>query len=567
MDDGLTDLAAAAWDTILAAEPLYATAIGDRRFDDQLPPVRPVDRAAVMIALRAHRQRASDLAARPWDDTGDAVTASALAAVLSQEIDRREARLLDWVVDPVDGPQATFLDLAAYQTVVTPADGERMAMRWSAMGPWLDDHSANVRDALDKGLVSSSSLVRRVVAQLDDLLGRPDAGWPLLEPAHAERDGWSDADRSGFAAALMSAVQDRVRPALVRYRSVLHDEVLPRARPDDRPGLLHVPDGSVAYAGLVRAHTSLTLAPEEIHRIGLEEVARIDAELSALAQRVLGTGDRPTAIARLRSDPALHFSTEAEVFESARTSLARAEAAVGSWFGILPVAPCEVVEVPRHQAEHSTIAYYREPAADGSRPGQFFVNTTKPASRPRYEAEALAFHESVPGHHLQTAIAQQLTDLPAFRRFGGTTAYVEGWGLYTERLADEMGLYSGDLDRIGVLSFDGWRACRLVVDTGMHTLGWSRDAAIAFMEAHTALASNNIINEIDRYIAMPGQALGYKLGQLELLRLRSDARAALGPGFDIRGFHDVVLGDGALPLGTLREVVERWVSRTARAPA
>jgi uncharacterized protein (DUF885 family) len=495
------------------------------------------------------------------------VTVSALAAVLSQELDRREARLLDWVVDPVDGPQATFLDLPAYQTVVTPADGARMAARWSAMGPWLDDHSANVRDALARGLVSSSSLVRRVVDQLDDLLGRPDADWPLLEPAHAPRDGWSDSDRSAFAAALASAIQDRVRPAIVRYRSVLHDEILPRARPDDRPGLLHVPDGPVAYTGLVRAHTSLRLAPEEIHRIGLEEVARIDAELSALAQRVLGTSDRSAAIARLRSDPALHFSTEAEVFETARTSLARAEAAVGSWFGILPVAPCEVVEVPRHQAEHSTIAYYREPAADGSRPGQFFINTTKPASRPRYEAEALAFHESVPGHHLQTAIAQQLTDLPAFRRFGGTTAYVEGWGLYTERLADEMGLYSGDLDRIGVLSFDGWRACRLVVDTGMHALGWSRDAAIAFMEAHTALALNNIVNEIDRYVALPGQALGYKLGQLELLRLRAEARAALGPRFDIRGFHDAVLGDGALPLGTLREVVGRWVSRMAPAPA
>jgi uncharacterized protein (DUF885 family) len=205
-----------------------------------------------------------------------------------------------------------------------------------------------------------------------------------------------------------------------------------------------------------------------------------------------------------------------------------------------------------HEEEHSTIAYYREPAQDGSRPGRYFINTSLPHTRPRYEAEALAFHEAVPGHHLQVAIAQELTHLPAFRRHAETTAYVEGWALYTERLADEMGLYSGDLDRIGMLSYDAWRASRLVVDTGMHALGWSRDAAIEFMAAHTALATNNIANEVDRYIGWPGQALAYKIGQLEIRALRSEAEAALGSSFDIRRFHDAVLGHGALPLGVLR---------------
>ncbi len=259
----------------------------------------------------------------------------------------------------------------------------------------------------------------------------------------------------------------------------------------------------------------------------------------------------------MREDPALHFSTREEVFETAVRSLERANAAVPEWFGRLPKAPCEVVRMPAHEEKHSTIAYYREPSPDGSRPGQHYINTYAPETRPRYEAETLAFHESVPGHHLQLAIMQELEDLPDFRRFDGTTAFIEGWGLYTERLSEEMGLLSGEVDRFGVLSFDAWRASRLVVDTGIHALGWTRQQAIDFMTAHTALGENNIANEVDRYIAWPGQALAYKLGQLEILRLRSEAQARQGDRFDIRRFHDAVLGGGALPLPVLRQVVER----------
>ncbi len=265
-------------------------------------------------------------------------------------------------------------------------------------------------------------------------------------------------------------------------------------------------------------------------------------------------------LARLRSDPALHFATPTEVFDVAAGSLARANAAIPAWFGRLPQAPCVVVEMGAHEAKYSTIAYYRQPAADGSRPGSYYINTSAPETRPRYEAETLAFHEAVPGHHLQIAIAQELVDLPAFRRLSGPTAYVEGWGLYSERLSAEMGLLSGGLDRFGIASFDAWRACRLVVDTGLHALGWSRDRAIRFMAEHTALAENNIANEVDRYLAMPGQALAYKLGQREILRLRDKARAALGPAFDIRAFHDVVLGHGALGLTTLGGVVDAWIA-------
>jgi uncharacterized protein (DUF885 family) len=314
---------------------------------------------------------------------------------------------------------------------------------------------------------------------------------------------------------------------------------------------------------MVRYHTTLDLTPEAIHRIGLDETERIDGEFRALGDQLLGTADLPGVLARLRSDPALHFSTPREVFDVAQHTLERANAAIPAWFGRLPKAPCVVVEMGAHEAEHSTIAYYRQPAADGSRPGSYYINTTKPETRPRYEAETLAVHEAVPGHHLQIAIAQELDDLPAFRRLGGPTAYVEGWGLYTERLSVEMGLISEGVARLGVASFDAWRACRLVVDTGMHALGWSRDQAIAFMVEHTALAENNIVNEVDRYLAMPAQALAYKLGQREILRLRDRARAALGGAFDIRAFHDAVLGQGAVGLGTLGRIVDRWVDERA----
>jgi uncharacterized protein (DUF885 family) len=443
-----------------------------------------------------------------------------------------------------------------------------MVARWSAIGPYVDAAIASLRSALGGGLVAAAP-VARVRGQLERQLATPTADWSLLRPAAdvGVLEDWSETQRTRFRDALTRAVERQVRPAFARFLSVLTDEIRPAARGDDRPGLASLAGGSEAYAGLIRRHTSLDTPAEVFHETGLREIARIDEELRDLGARVLGTSTLDEALSHLRTDPALYYATRDEVEATATGCLARANDAIPAWFGRLPQAPCVVVRMGAHEEADSTIAYYRGPAADGSRPGQYYLNTSAPETRPRYEAEALAFHEAVPGHHLQVAISQELAGLPAFRRHLGSTAYVEGWGLYAERLSDEMGLYSGDLDRIGVLSFDGWRACRLVVDTGMHALGWSRDAAIAFMEAHTALASNNIVNEIDRYVALPGQALGYKLGQLELLRLRAEARAALGPRFDIRGFHDAVLGDGALPLGTLREVVGRWVSRMAPAPA
>jgi uncharacterized protein (DUF885 family) len=561
----LAELAAEAWEQFILGQPIYATAVGDRRFDDRLRPNDPgaVDREADVLGGLARRAEAIDPIGL---SSVDRTTRLALMDFLGHALDQDAAGIETWMVDPLDGPQVTFLNVASFQSARSTDEAAAMLARWRAMGPWIDNFALTTRVALDRGLVAPQALVRSVVGELDDLLARPDADWPLLGPARADRPDWPAGTAARFADDLADAVREAIRPAFERYRGFLVDEIAPRAGGDDRPGLGSLPGGDEIYRRLVRSHTTLDLEPDAIHRIGLEETARIDAEFESLGGRLLGTSDRTAILARLRSDPNLHFSTAGEVFGAAEASLARADAAIPAWFGRLPKAPCIVVEMGAHEAKHSTIAYYREPAADGSRPGSYYINTTEPETRPRYEAEVLAFHEAVPGHHLQIAIAQELEDLPTFRRLAGPTAYIEGWGLYSERLSAEMGLLSGDMDQFGILSFDAWRACRLVVDTGLHAMGWSRDRAIRFMVEHTALAENNIVNEVDRYLAIPGQALAYKLGQLEIMRLREAARTALGERFDIRAFHDAVLGQGAVGLPTLATVIEEWIGELRVQP-
>lgn len=540
----LDRLAEAYWEKYLERHPVHATALGDRRFDDRLDDDSPAARDAWAGELDALETRLGGLA----DDDGDPVTRAALAEALRTDRAVLDADLGSFSVDPIDGIQVSLLNIPSLQLVRTAADADALLARWRAMPRALDVTIERLRDGLRDGRVGVATPIGKAVEQIDDLLARPDAEWPLATPAEAA---------PAIRDELLQLIGEEIRPAYERLRTFLADELRPHARPDERPGMLHVPGGAEGYRLLVRAHTSLDTPPEEVHAIGLAEIERIDAELVDLGARLLGTDGLAATLRALREDPALHFATRDEIFDTAVRSLERANAAVPDWFGRLPKAPCEVVRMAAHEEKHSTIAYYRDPAADGSRPGQYFINTYAPETRPRYEAETLAFHESVPGHHLQLSIMQELDDLPDFRRFNGCTAFIEGWGLYTERLSEEMGLLSGEMDRFGVLSFDAWRASRLVVDTGLHALGWTRQRAIDFMAAHTALGENNIANEVDRYIVWPGQALAYKLGQLELLRLRAEARDRQGDRFDIRHFHDVVLGQGALPLPVLRETVER----------
>jgi uncharacterized protein (DUF885 family) len=559
----LDAIAADYWDAFLETNPLFATTVGDPRFDALLPALTADGRAATRARYASLLDQLDAIPAAGLEGEA-AVPHSALHEALAGDLALSDTGLHAWNVDPLDGIPAHLLEVPAYQHAETAADRAAIVERWRAMGPYTDEHTRTLRRSLADGLVACVSPVDSVADVLAGLLAAPDDDWPFLAALAdpASTPGASPAERERFVADLRAAVATEIRPAFTRLHDTLGDAIRPAARPPERPGLCHMPGGDEAYRRLIRVHTSLEVTAEELHRTGLAEIERIDAEMEALAARVIGSRTRAEAVARLRGDPALHFTTRDEVQAKAAESLARAAEAIPGWFGRLPQAPCEVVRMAAHEEEHSTIAYYRGPAGDGSRPGRYYINTAHPETRPRYEAEVLAYHESIPGHHLQIAIAQELEGLPAFRRHLGPTAFVEGWGLYTERLADEMGLYSGDLDRIGVLSFDAWRASRLVVDTGMHAMGWTRDRAIDFMLEHTALAPNNVVNEVDRYIVLPGQALAYKTGQLELLRLRTEARERLGGGFDIRAFHDTVLGSGAIALPTLRENVDAWVART-----
>jgi uncharacterized protein (DUF885 family) len=313
---------------------------------------------------------------------------------------------------------------------------------------------------------------------------------------------------------------------------------------------------------LIRQHTSLELDPEAIHHIGRTQIEeQLPEEYARIGERVFGTSDVAEIFERMRSDTAYRFRDADDILHKAEVTLARAKEAIPAWFGRLPAADCLIEKVPAILEADAPAAYYYPPSDDGSRPGTYFVNTRDPAGQSTFEAESVGFHEAIPGHHLQLAIATELDGVCDFQRLSfAHTAYVEGWALYAERLSEEMGLYTDDVDRLGMLAADSWRAGRLVVDTGMHALGWSRQQAIDYLFEHAPLSLDAIVPEIDRYIGMPGQALAYKLGQREIFRLREDAKRRMGSRFDIRGFHDVVLGSGAVTLPILGDLVEAWAT-------
>jgi uncharacterized protein (DUF885 family) len=546
------------WDGLMERAPEWATMLGDHRFDDRLG---DPSGAAVDAWLARERAWSLELAALPDATLGpdDRTARDLLLESLRADVAVSVCHAHEWSVSARDNALVHANSLAEDAVVATPEDGRALVARYKALPGTIDAQSANLRAGLAAGRVGVADSVANVVRMLDAELALPEDDVPLLLPAAAEHPDWPPEALAAFRADLRAAAISGVRPALARYRDLLRDEVMPAARSGDKVGLHALPDGASCYRALIRQQTTIERPPEALHQVGLDELARIHGEMRELGARALGTDDLAEIFSRLRTDPALHFSTPDEIRSTAEGALRRAEAAVPQWFGRVPKAPCTVDVVPSYLAPYTTVAYYQPVRPDGTKPGIYYVNVAEPQTRPRFEAEVLAFHESVPGHHLQIALAQELEGLPAFRRYDGATAFVEGWALYIERLADEMGLYSGDLDRLGMLSFDSWRASRLVVDTGIHAQQWTREQAIAFMLENTPLAENNIANEVDRYITTPGQALAYKSGQLEILALRAEAEQELGAAFDIRAFHDTVLGGGAVSLPVLRDRIERWI--------
>ncbi|GJM20226.1 MAG: hypothetical protein DHS20C15_01410 [Planctomycetota bacterium] len=554
----LATLSVSLWDTLIEFQPLRAGYWGDADSLALLPDLSPEARATQQQRWENLRTQADAIKVAQLSEA-DATTLQMARRLIHEQLTWLELALGDWLLSPGGDLHTRLWNLAEDQPLVSAADVRALQTRWAAMPALVNQRRLNLLSGLEAGRVANHRSVSVVVEQLAALLAQPTEQWALAQVG----DELPRARREGLRAALLPGLEGELRPALRALRDTLTDEVLPRARPDSMPGLVHLPGGARDYARLAELHTGLPLTPQKIHAIGRNEIARIRDEMLALGREVFHDEElleMAQLQARIRNDPSLFFDTREQVEALAVDALARASVALEGWFGRRPVAGCDVVRIAPHEEAHSTIAYYRGPPADGSGPGRYFINTSEPSTRPRYDAEVLAFHEAIPGHHLQIAIAQELPGAPLFQRNTGTTAFVEGWALYTERLCDEMGLYSGDLDRLGMLSFDAWRASRLVVDTGLHAMGWSRDEAITYLGENTLLSANNVIVEVDRYIANPGQALGYKLGQLEILRLRSEARAALGERFAIERFHDVVLSAGAVTLQRLQERVRGWIA-------
>jgi uncharacterized protein (DUF885 family) len=545
------------WEHLAETAPTSALLRGDHRYMDRWEDTSRQAEDATISALSGFADAAA--AIDPASLTPDErITRATLIAEARGASDVLRHRPAEFAVDhSTSGIHVTLLQFVPMIRIADAGQATALVTKWSRVPELMDQTLKRLRQGVARGRTPNQLAVERSIAQLDDYLGSDIDDDPFLQVPAPE--SMTEAERAAWRARLREQVEAAVRPGFAAYRTALADEVLEKARPVERPGLRWIEDGEAAYAAEIRRHTSLDLAPLDIHQIGLDEIERLGDAYRDLGKRVLDTSDLPTIYERLRNDPDLRFETPEQIVAAAQVAMDRARTAIPHWFGRLPQADCVMAEMGV-SAEDSTIAYYLPPAADGSRPGTYLINTTEPTTRTRFESEVLAFHESIPGHHLQIAIAQELEEIPEFRKHALMTAYVEGWGLYVERLSDEMGLYSDDLSRLGILSFDSWRAGRLVVDTGIHALGWSRQEAIDYLVANSPQAPNNIANEVDRYIAMPGQALAYKLGQRAIMRLRKEAEETMGDRFDIKAFHDTVLGSGPVTLEILDELVRTWAA-------
>ena len=533
-----------------------ATAPHDRLTDNSLAAV-----AAWQAREDAWLARLRALGLRLDPAGAEAILAAALDDALAASVAVRVCRDELWrVSDTWPGWHGFLADWTAAQPIGSAAARAAALTRWRELPRYVAQEVDNLREGVRVGYVAPRTTVVNVLAQLDGLLATPTADSPLLEPA--QRDG-----DAAFAAALGGVVRDEVLPAIERYRAFLADVYLPVAR--ETVAVTAIPNGERCYAASVRAHTTLDLDGRALHELGLGEMATIEAEMRAIARRAFATDDLPALFERLRTDPQFTYGSREELAAHLTAAVERARGAMPRWFGIVPKA--DVVLRPQPAFLEPTSDQYNGPSEDGSRPGVYLYSTWEPTKKSRCGPESTAFHETIPGHHLQGAIALERIGAHPLQRFGVydaglryNGAYGEGWGLYSERLADEMGLFSGDLDRLGMLSQMAYRAARLVVDPGLHVLGWSRERAIDYLMAHTTAARAEATSEIDRYIAWPGQATGYYIGYLEIVRLRSAAQRRLGSRFDIRAFHDRVLEDGALPIPALAAKIERWMASAVK---
>jgi uncharacterized protein (DUF885 family) len=549
VSDDINALAVEYFDFRHRVSPTSAHLDGDYRFADHFEDLsRAAEDEEIDESRRfARRATACDEGLGPEDR----ITRDMMAWDATVRADLLESRLAEFAVNPISGQQAMLPVRIPKLSMPSVEVAEAMAGKLRGIGQAFRAMADRLREGIADGRTPAEFAILQTIPQLDAWLAIPVARDPLLDvsepPGMADPAAWRDR--------LRAAIEAEVRPALVIYRDALLDQVLPQARPDEHAGLSWLADGAEAYDRAIRLYSTLALPAEQIHEIGLSQVESLAAEYRQLGPQVTGSADLATIFEALRSDPALHHTNADEIVAAATAALAKAKSAMTGWFGILPRADCAV-----EAATSGAVAYYFSPALDGSRGGVFFMNTSEPTGWGRYQIESTAYHEGIPGHHLQLAIAGELATIPEFRKRAFIAAYSEGWGLYAERLADEMGLYTTPLDRMGMLAADSMRACRLVVDTGLHALGWSRRQAIDYMLENSPMRESHVTAEIDRYLVVPGQALSYMIGRLEIQRIRAGAEAALGDRFEIKAFHDAVLGSGNLPLPMLDRVVRDWLA-------
>jgi uncharacterized protein (DUF885 family) len=471
---------------------------------------------------------------------------------LESSVAARVCRLELWTVSQfVNGWQVQDGYTVTIQPVGTDEARKDALARWSRLPKYVDTEIANLREGLKAGYSAPKGNVRIVIDQMDSLIATPTAESPFDSPSVRDKT-------PEFATQFDLLVREQIVPAFKRYRDFLQAEYLPAAR--EAIGVSANPNGAACYDASVRYHSSLPTPASEVHAIGLREVEHLDTEMKAIGARVFATSDVPALLQRARTDKQYRFKGPEDLISRSQLALARAKARMHDTFGLLPKADVVIERYPKFREKNGPNEY-NPPAEDGSRPAVFFINAYEAEKRSRVEAESTAFHETIPGHHLQIAIALERKEIHPIGRYLGNSGYTEGWALYAERLADEMKLFSTDFDRLGMLSSQALRASRLVVDSGIHTLGWTRQQAIDFMLAHTAEDPTEVTSEVDRYIIYPGQATAYMLGKLEISKARDEAQRRMGQRFDLRKFHDQVLEDGAIPVSFLHGKITAWASK------
>ncbi|KPN20848.1 hypothetical protein AO715_13700 [Xanthomonas sp. Mitacek01] len=556
----LTTLYAEYWEALLKLNPVQATFQGDARYKDQLP---DFGSAEYREQVRAFNER--------WLKAVEAVGKDGLQGqdLLSYEIfvsERRNAldaeRFPGWMM-PVNqmGSIVSYAVLLGSGTNAQPfatvADYDAWLTRAARIPVLLDTEIANMRAGIEANVVQPRVVMEKVLPQFDAILVDDVEQSPFWAPVANFPEGIAEADRERLTIAFRTLIADQLNPAIKRQRDFIANDYLPHTR--DSVGLDALPDGMAWYAFSAKQQTTSDLTPEAIHQIGLDEVARIHEEIRQVMAKTKFEGSLQDFFRFMQTDRRFVFRSEDALLTHYRGIEQKIEARVPELFSLTPKAGFEIRPVEAFRAESAAGGSYMSPSEDGTRPGIFYVNTFDLPTRKRWEAEDLFLHEAIPGHHFQLALQQELTDLPAFRRFGGETAYIEGWGLYAESLGKALGLYTDPYDYFGRLQGELWRAVRLVVDTGLHSKGWSRQQVLDYMYANSSVSEPDAIAEAERYIAWPGQALAYKIGELKIQELRKRSETELGAAFDIREFHAEVLKDGALPLPLLDAKINAWI--------